>query len=258
MSEPLVKVEAVGHGVMLIQLNRPEKRNALAMPVLQGLCDALDDAEANDTVRCVVLTGGDTVFAAGADINELARKTAVDTIDDARADAFGRVRNFSKPLVAAVNGYCLGGGLEIAMSCDIIVSGSGAELGLPEVNLGIMPGAGGTQWLPRLVGKSLAMKMILSGEFIGADEALRSGLVAEVVPDEQTISRATELAVRISRKAPLSLAIAKDAVLRAFEMPLAEGLAYERRAFAVLLSSSDKAEGTMAFLEKRKPVFQGK
>ena len=258
MSEPIVNVESPGNGVKLIRLNRPEKRNALAMPVLQGICAALNEAEADASVRCVVLTGGDTVFAAGADINELASKTAVDTVNDSRANAFGRIRDFSKPLVAAVNGYCLGGGLEIAMSCDIIIAGSGAELGLPEVNLGIMPGAGGTQWLPRLVGKSLAMKMILSGEFIGAEEALRSGLVAEVVPDDQTIDRATEIAFRIAKKAPLSLVIAKDTVLRAFEMPLTQGLAYERRAFAVLLSSADKAEGTAAFLEKRKPNFQGR
>ena len=258
MSDKPVIVERVGEGVTSVRLNRPEKRNALATPVLEAVVAALDAAAADEAVRCVILTGGEEVFAAGADINELVAKSAVDTVDDPRAEAFAAVGNFSKPLIAAVNGYCLGGGLEVALACDIIVAGESAQFGLPEVNLGIMPGAGGTQRLPRVVGKSLAMKMILSGTFINAAEARSAGLVADVVADGETIAAATALGERIAAKAPLSIKVAKDAVLRAFEMPLADGLAYERRGFATLLASEDKVEGTTAFLEKRKPGFRGR
>lgn len=258
MADSELVIESPREGVRQLTLNRPEKRNALATPLLARVADALAEAEAQDSVVCAVLTGGPEVFAAGADINELAKKSTVDTEGDPRSDQWSAIRAFRKPLIAAVNGYCLGGGLELALCADIIVAGEGAQFGAPEINLGIIPGGGGTQWLPRVVGKSVAMKMVLSGLFLSADEALASGLAAEVVPDAQTIPRALELAERIAGKSPLALRVAKDSVLRAWEMPLADGLAYEWRSLALLLASEDKAEGMAAFLEKRKPVFKGR
>lgn len=258
MADSELVIESPREGVRQLTLSRPEKRNALATPLLARVADALAEAEAQDSVVCVVLTGGPEVFAAGADINELAKKSTVDTESDPRSNQWSAIRAFRKPLIAAVNGNCLGGGLELALCADIIVAGEGAQFGAPEINLGIIPGGGGTQWLPRVVGKSVAMKMVLSGLFLSADEARASGLAAEVVPDEQTIPRALELAERIAGKSPLALRVAKDSVLRAWEMPLADGLAYEWRSFALLLASEDKAEGMAAFLEKRKPVFKGR
>lgn len=258
MADSELVIESPRAGVRQLTLNRPEKRNALATPLLARVADALAEAEGQDSVVCVVLTGGPEVFAAGADINELAKKSTVDTESDPRSDQWSAIRAFRKPLIAAVNGYCLGGGLELALCADIIVAGEGAQFGAPEINLGIIPGGGGTQWLPRVVGKSVAMKMVLSGLFLSAEEARASGLVAEVVPNEHAIPRALELAERVAGKSPLALRVAKDSVLRAWEMPLADGLAYERRSFALLLASEDKAEGMAAFLEKRKPVFKGR
>lgn len=258
MTAEILIVDDPRPGVRCLTLNRPEKRNALATPLLERLAEALAAAETDDTVGCVVLTGGPEVFAAGADINELVTRGPVDAELDPRSRYWGAVRGFRKPVVGAINGYCLGGGLELALSADILIAGEGAQLGTPEINLGIMPGGGGTQWLPRLVGKSVAMKMVLAGSFLSAQEAREAGLVAEVVPDGETIERALALAERIAAKAPLALRIAKEAVLRAYQLPLSEGLVFEQRGFALLLASEDKAEGTSAFLEKRKPSFKGR
>lgn len=246
------------NGVLLLTLNRPEKRNALATSVLGALAVALAEAANDDTVGCAVLSGGSQVFAAGADINELAAKTPVIAETEPRTRHWAMIRAFPKPLIAAVDGFCLGGGLELALCADIIVAGEGARFGTPEINLGVLPGGGGTQWLPRLVGKSLAMKMVLSGQPITAQEALGAGLVAELAPAGEATARALALAETIAAKPALALRVAKDSVLKAYTMGLADGLAFERRAFALLLASEDKAEGTAAFLEKRKPSFKGR
>ncbi|MBR0565778.1 enoyl-CoA hydratase/isomerase family protein [Azoarcus sp. L1K30] len=245
-------------GVLEIRLNRPEARNALSTPVLRGIVGLLERAETDDGVRCVVLTGGDTVFAAGADLAEMASKDMQAVLLEERPRLFAAIGRFPKPVIGAVCGYALGGGCELVMHADIIVAGESAQFGQPEINLGIIPGAGGTQRLTRAVGKSLAMKMVLAGEFIPAREALAAGLVAEVTADDACIGRAHELARKIAGKAPLAVRLAKDAVLQAFETPLAAGMVLERRNFVVLAGTDDRNEGVNAFLEKRKPVWKGR
>jgi enoyl-CoA hydratase len=243
--------------VLLITLNRPKMRNALRTQTLAEIADALNAAEADDNLRAVVLTGGRDVFAAGADINELAAHDAVSIQVDPRVGHWKTVRTFPKPLIAAVNGYCLGGGNELAMHADIIIAGEDAQFGQPEVNLGVIPGAGGTQRLTHAVGKSLAMRMVLSAAYIDAPKALATGLAAEVVPTEKTIERAVELAKTIAAKAPLAIRLAKESVLKAYEMNLESGLQYERKAFSLLFATDDRTEGVNAFKEKRKPQFKG-
>ncbi len=244
--------------VRLIQLNRPKQLNALRARLMQQLQDALSAAAEDEDVRCVVITGDDRAFAAGADINELNAYTMVSMLNDTRMLNWDAIRAFPKPLIAAVNGFALGGGCELAMACDIIVAGEDARFGQPEINLGLIPGAGGTQWLPRAVGKSLAMKLNLTGEMIDAKTALAAGLVSDVVPPELTVDTALEIAQTIASKAPVAVRMAKAAVLKAFEMPLSAGLDYERRALDVSFATEDKDEGTAAFLEKRKPDFKGR
>ena len=244
--------------VRLIQLNRPKQLNALRARLMQQLQDALSAAAEDEDVRCVVITGDDRAFAAGADINELNAYTMVSMLNDTRMLNWDAIRAFPKPLIAAVNGFALGGGCELAMACDIIVAGEDARFGQPEINLGLIPGAGGTQWLPRAVGKSLAMKLNLTGEMIDPKTALAAGLVSDVVPPELTVDTALEIAQTIASKAPVAVRMAKAAVLKAFEMPLSAGLDYERRALDVSFATEDKDEGTAAFLEKRKPDFKGR
>ncbi len=244
--------------VRLIQLNRPKQLNALRARLMQQLQDALGAAAEDEDVRCVVITGDDRAFAAGADINELNAYTMVSMLNDTRMLNWDAIRAFPKPLIAAVNGFALGGGCELAMACDIIVAGEDARFGQPEINLGLIPGAGGTQWLPRAVGKSLAMKLNLTGEMIDAKTALAAGLISDVVPPELTVDTALEIAQTIASKAPVAVRMAKAAVLKAFEMPLSAGLDYERRALDVSFATEDKDEGTAAFLEKRKPDFKGR
>jgi enoyl-CoA hydratase len=209
-------------------------------------------------VRCIVLAGGERAFAAGADVNELAAATPVSLLDSRRIDRWDLIRALRTPLVAAVSGYCLGGGCELAMACDLIVASETAQFGQPEINLGVLPGAGGTQRLTRAVGKSLAMDVILTGRFLSAEEALAAGLVARVVPHAAWLEEAKRVARAIASKSPVAVRLAKEAVDKAFETGLGAGIDFERRSFYLARASEDATEGLNAFVEKRKPDFKGR
>lgn len=256
--KPEVAVTRPRPFVALLQLDRPERRNALSTVMLDEIATALRSFWSDDEIRAVVLTGGSEFFAAGADLKEMAARDLVSVLRDPRGPIWDTLRRFPKPLIAAVNGFALGGGCELAMHADIIVAGETARFGQPEINLGIIPGAGGTQRLPRAVGKSLAMKMVLAGEPIDARTALAAGLVAEVTPRELTVERALELAALIAAKPPIAVRLAKEAVLKSFDTTVEGGLDYERRAFHTLFATEDRQEGIKAFLEKRKPEFKGR
>ena len=244
-------------GVLTITLHRPEALNALNTQLLAELADQLTMAEANADIKAVVITGSSRAFAAGADVHEMASLDAVGVLQDPRVDSWKRITAFKKPLVAAVNGFCLGGGCELAMHADIIIAGEEAKFGQPEIKLGIMPGAGGTQRLLRAVGKSMAMQMVLTGEPISARQAMDAGLVSEITLAEITVERAQTIARQIAQHAPLAVAMAKDSVLKAFDTDLSSGLLYERKAFTLLAATDDRNEGINAFIEKRKPAFKG-
>jgi enoyl-CoA hydratase len=245
-------------GVVLIRLSRPASRNALRIATLAELVDVLDTVAGDGDIGAVVITGGEKFFAAGADIKEMAALGPIELMDDSRTGYWKRIASFAKPLLAAVNGHALGPGCELALHADIVIAGEGAQFGQPEINLGIIPGAGGTQRLARVVGKSRAMQMVLGGEPIDAATALRCGLVSEVVPNAQVLPRTLELARLIAGKAPLALRAAKEAVLLAYESALTPALDAERKAFVVLAASQDRNEGIAAFLEKRAPRFEGR
>lgn len=249
---------SIDNKVMHICLTRSEARNALRNQTLSEITSALEKAEQDDAIMCVVISGDNKVFAAGADIKEMQALNSISSLLNIRASYWKRIREFTKPLLAAVNGYALGGGCELMMHCDIVIAGDNALIGQPEINLGIIPGAGGTQRLVRTVGKSLAMQMVLSAEFINAEKALEAGLVAEVCPRETSLERTLEIAYTIAKKSPLAIRLAKQSILSSFEVPLETGLELERRAFAILASSEDREEGINAFLEKRQPNFTGK
>lgn len=254
----LILVSRPRSRVMLIRLNRPEKRNALSVQMMSELAAVLNDAARDDDIGCVVVTGDARAFSAGADIADQHARGTDSTFAPERLAAWSTVERFPKPLIAAVDGYALGGGNELAMLADVIIAGDHAIFGQPEIKIGITPGDGATQRLPRLVGKSMAMKMILSGEMIDAPTALQFGLVAEVVPAAQTVERALDLAATIAEKSPIALRLVKEAVLKAFELPLAEGLAFERETVGRAMASEDRREGMAAFLEKRPPRFKGR
>ena len=250
-------VQAPADGVRLITLHRPQALNALNTALLEELAAELHAADQDRQIRAVVITGSRKVFAAGADINEMAQRDLVGILEDPRVAHWQRITGFAKPLIAAVNGFALGGGCELAMHADIIIAGEDARFGQPEINLGILPGAGGTQRLLRAVGKPLAMQMVLGGEAIGARHALQAGLVSEVTEPELTVERALQVAVAIAAKAPLAVRLAKEALLKAQDMDLASGLRFERHAFTLLAGTADRNEGIRAFQEKRPARFQG-
>ncbi len=257
MSTSFVLLET-GDGVGLVTLNRPDRLNALSTELMTELVSALTALDSDPGVGAMVLTGGPKVFAAGADIEAMAKASAVDQILDDRFTRWAAVARLNKPLIAAVNGYALGGGCELALMCDLIVAGDSARFGQPEINLGIIPGAGGTQRWARLVGRQLAMDLVLDGRQLGAWEALRLGMVNRVVPRELTITVARSWAKSLAARAPLALRLGKDAVNKAFELSLGEGLEAERKSFYFLFATDDQKEGMRAFLEKRPPKFTGR
>lgn len=242
----------------IIQLNRPKVLNALNFELMTELVNALEELDREAAVKVIILTGGERAFAAGADLAEMSQATPVDLLLGRRFELWDRIRKISKPIIAAVSGYCLGGGNELAMNCDLIIASETATFGQPEVNVGIIPGAGGTQRLPRVVGKYKAMEMILTGKPISADEAFRIGLVNHVVPPESLMEEAKKIATDIALKPPISIRSAKEAILRAQDTTLEVGLEFERKAFYMLFATEDGKEGMKAFLEKRKPNFKGK
>ncbi|TMI27286.1 enoyl-CoA hydratase [Candidatus Bathyarchaeota archaeon] len=244
--------------VGIIRLNRPKVLNALSFDVLREIVDALEKFDKDETIKATLLTGSDEAFSAGADIKELSEATPVGLIERNQFALWDRLKRTAKPIVGAVSGYAYGGGCELAMNCDIIIASETAKFGQPEINIGIMPGAGGTQRLTRTIGKFRSMEMILTGQPITAREAEKHGLVNKVVPVEAYLQEAKKLAMQISQKAPVAVRLAKEAVLKAFDTPLEEGLQYERRNFYLLFSTEDMKEGMKAFTEKRPPHFKGR
>lgn len=254
---PLLLVARGDDGVLRLTLNNPEKRNALATPLLALIADALDAAREDEGVRCAVITGNEKVFAAGADINELATKDVAGALADPRPGIWGRIRAFPKPLIAAIEGWCLGAGNELLMCCDLAVAGEGAKFGQPESSLGIIPGAGGTATLPRVVGRMAAMQMVLLGQPIDAATAQHLGLIIEVVADGAALARADEMALAIAGRAPVAIRQAKALVNASFELPHSAHLMAERQAFSALFGTADKAEGIASFKERRPAVWTG-
>jgi len=244
--------------IAVVQLNRPEVLNALNRALMDELVAALEELDRDPEVRCLVLTGGPRAFAAGADIREFADASVVDMLQAYRFQQWERIRKLATPLIAAVTGFALGGGNELAMLCDIIVAGESARFGQPEINLGLIPGAGGTQRLTRTVGKYRAMELILTGRQMTAREAEAMGLVTRVVPDEMVLTEARALAREIAARPPLAVRLAKEAVLKAFDTSLEGGLDYERKCFYLLFATEDKEEGVRAFLARRPAQFRGR
>ena len=256
MSNNEILTETDGH-VGVVRLNRPKQLNALNLALMEQLAAALEALDENDDIYVIVLAGSERAFAAGADIKDMADASVVDQYKRNQFARWERIKRVSKPIVAAVSGFALGGGCELMMHCDIIVASETARIGQPEINIGVIPGAGGTQRLTRAVGKATAMDVVLTGRFLTANEALASGLVSRVVPVEHYFEEAMKIARTLAEKPPLELRMAKDAVLKAHEMSLSDGLEYERKLFYMLFATQDQKEGMQAFIEKRKPGFKG-
>jgi enoyl-CoA hydratase len=250
-------LSSVDGPVGIVTLNRPRQLNALAGPLMHELVDALERHDTDEAVRAIVITGGPAVFAAGADIREMADASAVDMLQRNTVGLWDRVKKISKPLIAAVAGYALGGGCELAMLCDLIVAGENARFGQPEINIGLIPGAGGTQRLTRTVGKYVATDMVLTGRMLGGEEAFQRGLVARVVPQELIVEEAVRLGKLLATRPPISVRLAKEAITRAFEGRLDDGIEFERKAFYLLFATQDAHEGMHAFIDKRQPTYEG-
>jgi enoyl-CoA hydratase len=257
MTHTSILVETRGR-VGLITLNRPQAMNALNNQLMQELMDALDAFDRDDSIGAMVITGNEKAFAAGADIKEMADKTLQQMMDQDHISVFGRIRTIRKPVIAAVSGWALGGGCEIALSCDMVVASDSARFGQPEINIGVIPGAGGTQRLTRAVGKALAMEIILNDRRLTAQEAYQFGMVNRVVPVSDYLDEALKLAEEIASRAPLAVRAAKKMINEAYERTLADGLAEEKRTFYNLFATEDQKEGMAAFVEKRKPNWTGK
>lgn len=252
-----IKTSSPKSGVVLIELNRPEKRNALNNATLQEIADCLQQLEVDTAVKVVVITGNPQCFAAGADLNELSKLDVVSIQQDLRPQLWKRIDEFSKPLIMAINGYAFGAGFELALHGDIVLAGENAQFALPEIGLGMLPGAGGTQRLARLVGQQLTMRWAMTGEMISAQTALQHGITSQVCPVGLTVQYAVELAEKIAKQAPLAIRVIKQSLKSIHEVTLSQGLKLERQHFVWLAATQDRQEGINAFLEKRKPEFRG-
>lgn len=257
MPEPAVLVE-VEAPIATVWMNRPDSLNALSEELIGGVVAALVELDEDESVRCIVLAGGDRAFAAGADIEEMSGQSAIEMALGGRVEQWDRLAGLHTPLVAAVSGFCLGGGCELAMTCDLIVASETARFGQPETGVGLIPGAGGTQRLTRAVGKALTMDMVLTGRMLSAEEAMAAGLVARVVAREAWLTEAQRVAAEIASRAPIAQRLAKESVNRAFETGLRSGLEFERKALHLTFASEDAHEGLAAFVEKRRPQWQSK
>ncbi len=244
--------------IALIRLNRPKELNALNLELMGEVRDALKMLDQDDEVRVIILTGNERAFAAGADIKQMAGRTAVDMLKIDQFSTWDQIKKTKKPIIAAVSGFALGGGNELVMHCDMVVASETAVFGQPEIKIGVMPGAGGTQRLPRVIGKVNAMEMALSGKFINAERAYQLGLVNKVVPVELYLDEAVKMAREIALLSPIAVRLAKESVLKAFETPLSEGLEFERKNFYLLFATEDQKEGMAAFVEKRVAAFKGR
>lgn len=245
-------------GYAVVQFNRPDVLNAINMQTMVELVDAFEALDKDDAVRCIILTGNEKAFAAGADIKEMADASAMEMLIRDQFARWDRIRKIKKPIIAAVSGFALGGGCELMMTCDIVIASETAKIGQPEINIGVMPGAGGTQRLTRAVGKVKAMEMVLTGKMISAEEALRWGLINKIVPIEYYLQEAKDLAKEIASKPPVAVRLAKEAVLKSFDTTIEGGLEFERKNFYLLFASDDQKEGMKAFTEKRKAEWKGK
>jgi enoyl-CoA hydratase len=243
--------------IALVELNRPKELNALNLQLMQELKEALASLDDDPEIRVIVLTGNDQSFAAGADIKQMSDQGAIDMLKIDQFSTWDQIRKVQKPLIAAVSGFALGGGCELALTCDMIIASETAQFGQPEIKLGVMPGAGGTQRLTRAIGKVRTMEMVLTGKLIDAEEALKYGLVNKVVPLESYLEEAIKLGGQIARMSPVAVRLAKESINRAYETHLDEGLHFERKNFYLLFASEDQKEGMQAFIEKREPRFKG-
>ncbi len=255
--EFIIVNEQLTEHVALIQLNRPKELNALNLELMGEIRDALKALDADEKVRVIIITGNERAFAAGADIKQMSGKNAIDMLKIDQFSTWDQIKKTKKPIIAAVSGFALGGGCELVMHCDCVVASETAQFGQPEIKIGVMPGAGGTQRLPKAVGKALAMEMVLTGEFISAERALQAGLINKIVPVDLLMDETIKMAQKMARNSPIALQMAKESVLKSFESSLSEGLSFERKNFYMLFATEDQKEGMTAFVEKREPEFRG-